>query len=412
MHTSNTHNPVLKSITLRRALIAGLCFLLSCASVPASFAQEREMSVPASQMSGTVGDGGFSVGSSATSVLEARESGERRLRDDIVLAPIPGRSPQVGWSLAVAGGYFFGGEEGRSEGKPSIIGGFGWYAENDSYAFGVGGNLHLYDDNLRVKFGAGYMDVKYRYYGIGEENNLGISVNVLQEAPLYFGSASYRIWNKLYAGLGYMTGTVDSRLEFVIEDPDEPGNFFDPVLSLNVGAITVPVAWDSRDHEQFPQNGWLVEGRASLYRKDAGSDFDADIFLLTANKYISVRNQDVLAFRGYFRTTGGSAPFFLLSTFGGQTDLRGYPAGRYRDRMMYAVQGEYRWQFSDKWIFTGFAGVGEVAPQLEDFGDEFLPAAGLGARFVVSQKHRVSLSFDVARGKNDTEYYFGINEAF
>jgi hypothetical protein len=30
----------------------------------------------------------------------------------------------------------------------------------------------------------------------------------------------------------------------------------------------------------------------------------------------------------------------------------------------------------------------------------------------VSQKHRVSLSFDVARGKHDTEYYFGVGEAF
>jgi hypothetical protein len=30
-------------------------------------------------------------------------------------------------------------------------------------------------------------------------------------------------------------------------------------------------------------------------------------------------------------------PFFLLSTFGGSSDLRGYPSGRYRDRMMYAI---------------------------------------------------------------------------
>ena len=57
----------------------------------------------------------------------------------------------------------------------------------------------------------------------------------------------------------------------------------------------------------------------------------------------------------------GDAPFFLLSTFGGQTDLRGYPSGRYRDRMMYALQAEYRWQFNDWWVFSGFAGVGEVA---------------------------------------------------
>ena len=58
------------------------------------------------------------------------------------------------------------------------------------------------------------------------------------------------------------------------------------------------------------------------------------------------------------------------------------------------------------WVF------GEVAGDVSEFGRNFLPAAGLGARFVVSQKHRVSLSFDVARGKDGTEYYFGVGEAF
>jgi hypothetical protein len=101
-----------------------------------------------------------------------------------------------------------------------------------------------------------------------------------------------------------------------------------------------------------------------------------------------------------------------MSTFGGSTDLRGYPSGRYRDKMMYALQGEYRWAVNDRWILTGFGGFGEVAPNLGEFGKNFLPAAGVGARFIVSQKHRVSLSFDVAHGKDGTEYYFGVGEAF
>jgi outer membrane translocation and assembly module TamA len=122
--------------------------------------------------------------------------------------------------------------------------------------------------------------------------------------------------------------------------------------------------------------------------------------------------QNVLALRGVLRSTSGEAPFFLLSTFGGSTDLRGYPSGRYRDAMMYALQGEYRWQYSDRWIFTGFAGFGEVADDFSRFGRELLPAAGIGARFVLSQKHRVGLSADIAVGKDGTEFYFGVGEAF
>ncbi len=80
--------------------------------------------------------------------------------------------------------------------------------------------------------------------------------------------------------------------------------------------------------------------------------------------------------------------------------------------MMYALQSEYRWQINDRWIFTGFAGFGEVAENFGDFGKNFLPAAGIGTRFVLSAKHRVSLSMDIAVGNDGTEFYFGVGEAF
>jgi outer membrane translocation and assembly module TamA len=80
--------------------------------------------------------------------------------------------------------------------------------------------------------------------------------------------------------------------------------------------------------------------------------------------------------------------------------------------MMYALQSEYRWQFNDSWIFTGFAGVGEVGENFGEFGSNFLPAVGIGVRFVLSKKHRVGLSADIAVGNDGTEFYFGVGEAF
>ena len=370
--------------------------------------QDREFELPAAEMADTLADGGLELADAEFTGSPLKRFAEK-WPDDLVLAPIPGRSPQVGWTLALAGGYFLPSKNEDAEHAPSLIGGFGWYAENGSYAFGAGGKLNLLNDDLRVKFGAGYMDVRYRFYGVGDQNDLGVSVDILQEAPMYFGSASYRVWKKLYVGLGYLAGTVDTRPE-VVSDPPTFG-FLD-LLSLDIGAITIPIVVDSRDHEQFPRSGWMMTGRTMLYRKNVGSDFDAETFMINANRYIPIGESNVLAIRGYFRTTSGDAPFFIKSTFGGSTDLRGYPSGRYRDKMMYALQGEYRWAVNDKWILTGFAGFGEVAADVSEFGSNFLPAVGLGARFVVSQKHRVSLSFDVAHGKDGTEYYFGVGEAF
>lgn len=82
--------------------------------------------------------------------------------------------------------------------------------ENGSYFHGADANLHLSDDRFRLKAGAAYTDLRYRYYGIGDANDLGISLEILQKGPAYFASGSWRTWKKLYLGLGYLNGDVDS----------------------------------------------------------------------------------------------------------------------------------------------------------------------------------------------------------
>jgi len=368
---------------------------------------ERDFDLPAAEVGDLVGDGGFDLGDADFEGNPAKSFAEKWPKD-LVIAPIPGYSPQLGWNLTLAGGYFLNSKKEDSESPPSILGGFGMIAENGSYAYGGGAYLHLLEDKLRVKVGAVYADLRYRFYGVGNENDLGISIDILQKMPLYFTTATWRVWKKLYLGLGYTGGTVETRAELTFPDP----NLVNPFGKLNIGAWMIPVEWDSRDHEQFPRRGWKIDGRAMIYRDSGGSDFDAETYKIAVNYYHPMGERDVLASRIMYRWTGGDAPFFLLSTFGGSTDLRGYPSGRYRDRMMYSVQTEYRWHFSERWIFTGFVGVGEVAEKIGEFGRNFLPAAGVGTRFVLSKKHRVGLSMDIARGKDGTEYYFGVGEAF
>lgn len=391
-------------------------FSLGCAIASAQTGEEaqessddqRDFDLPGAEAAELVGDGGLDLSDVDFKGSPLKKFAER-WPNDLVVAPIPGRSPQLGWQLTLAVGYFLDSDKEDDESSPSILGGFGMISENGSYAYGGGAYMHLLDDKFRVKAGAIYADLRYRFYGVGDEqNSLGISMDILQEMPLYFATATWRVWEKLYVGLGYTGGTVNTKVKFLFPDP----NLVNPLGDLDIGAWMIPVEWDSRDHEQFPREGWKIDGRAMLYRESSGSDFDAETYKLEFNHYRSMREQDVLATRLMLRYTGGNAPFFLLSTFGGSTDLRGYPSGRYRDRMMYALQAEYRWQFSERWIFTGFAGFGEVAESFGDFGDNFLPAAGLGARFVLSKKHRVGLSFDVAQGKDSTEYYMGVGEAF
>ncbi len=404
----------MKSLTMRTHISRLLGTLITVLLTAPCWAENADpntdIELPGADASALPGDGGVDL-EDVTLVGNPLRRVLSNWPEDLVVAPVPGRSPQMGWELTLAGTYFIG-KRSEDAPPPSMVGGFAMFSENGSYIYGGGANLHLLDDQLRVGVGAGYMDVRYRYYGIGQDvNETDLNVDVVMRAPLYFGSASWRVWNKLYIGLGYIGGDVESSLRFDL--PVDP--FPDVSLDLRIGGIELPFEYDARDHEQFPRNGWLIDGGVTLYRESVGSDFNADTTELTINRYLPVREHDVLALRAYMHATSGDAPFFLLSAFGGATDLRGYPSGRYRDRMMYALQGEYRWQVNDKWILTGFAGFGEVAEKFSDFAsasDNLLPAVGIGARRVLSQKHRVSLSLDLASGKDGTEFYVGVGEAF
>ena len=98
-----------------------------------------------------------------------------------------------------------------------------------------------------------------------------------------------------------------------------------------------------------------------------------------------------------------TSPYYDLCLFGASADLRGYETGRYRDRASWALQGEVRHQFTDRWGGVAFLGLGGIAPSAGDLVDEgnLLPAGGIGVRYRPFKSNDVQLRVDLAVGKND-----------
>ena len=70
----------------------------------------------------------------------------------------------------------------------------------------------------------------------------------------------------------------------------------------------------------------------------------------------------MLAYDLYVCDRGGQPPFYGNCIYGASNELRGYVAGQYIDRHMYATQVEYRLSLSWRLGLAGFTGVGEVVP--------------------------------------------------
>jgi hypothetical protein len=49
-----------------------------------------------------------------------------------------------------------------------------------------------------------------------------------------------------------------------------------------------------------------------------------------------------------FSLTAVATAAFALSSFGTRSDQCGYTPGRYRDKLMFAVQAEYRWRIAER----------------------------------------------------------------
>ena len=103
-----------------------------------------------------------------------------------------------------------------------------------------------------------------------------------------------------------------------------------------------------------------------------------------------------------------------MALIGSPFVMRGYYAGRYRDRHMLAGQVEWRFPIWWRFIGAGFFGLGDVAYYVRDFNLTDLKYSwGGGLRFTLDAKERINVRFDVAFGNNGSRgFYFQISEAF
>jgi outer membrane protein assembly factor BamA len=126
---------------------------------------------------------------------------------------------------------------------------------------------------------------------------------------------------------------------------------------------------DSRPNRFYPLKGSVIDFTGDFFGQDLGSKYSFQSYKFTFNKYWSLNDKQVLAYSFFWCGTGGSPPFYGNCIYGTRNELRGYTAGRYLDRYMFATQLEYRlvlpWAFRTGWLWRrrlSYSGRRSVAP--------------------------------------------------
>jgi len=249
------------------------------------------------------------------------------------------------------------------------------------------------------------------FYGIGNQtqqeheelytaNNFNLKSQVMRQ-----------IFENFYVGLLYQfnyLGNLEKVEGGILDSDDIIGN--DGGKSSGLGLI---LQWDTRDFNLNCTRGHFLEFSTRHFRDFFGSDFTYNIVELEAMKFFTLFPRQVLGLHFKGRFSNRDVPFHQLSLMGGDKLMRGYYRGRYRDKVLYAAQAEYRWQFYKRFGLVVFGGLGDVSPEFHSFDfSEIKPSYGFGLRYMILPKRKVNIRLDFGFGKDTNGIYINITEAF
>jgi hypothetical protein len=186
--------------------------------------------------------------------------------------------------------------------------------------------------------------------------------------------------------------------------------------STNFG-IGTGIVYDNRHNVLNVRNGFFSE-LGFLHYNSVFSDFEFNTIFSDTRIYRSIGKQNVFAAQllGQFNT--GNIPFNQLALMGGETMMRGYYTGRFRDNNQIAAQTEFRFLplplgFSKRIGATVFGSVATVFPRVREISMKNLVlSGGAGLRFLIFPKKDIYTRIDYAFTREGGGLYVFIGEAF
>lgn len=286
------------------------------------------------------------------------------------------------------------------------------YTQNKQILFYLPFQVFLKNEQFNVFGELGYYRYIYRISGIGNETPEDKHEYYDAVYPRLRLNGVYQFRPKWYAGLRYWFD------DYKIPKIDSAGILAQNQITGNKGGVISGagplLTFDSRDQIFYPTKGSIIEFELFFDQKALGSDFNFSRFSVDARTYISNNKNGVLALNAWLVSMHGDPPFQQLAKIGGPKKMRGYFEGRYRDKHLFMLQGEYRFPLFWRLGATVFGGAGNVAPAFSGlFSNELHFTYGAGLRLLLAKEDHINLRIDFGgNGEGHLFSYLTVGEAF
>jgi outer membrane protein assembly factor BamA len=170
---------------------------------------------------------------------------------------------------------------------------------------------------------------------------------------------------------------------------------------------------DTRNVQFFPSKGWF--GEVSVYDEGrwSGSEFDYTRFTFDLAHYVQAGKKGIVALNAVQVFSFGDVPFHQMPVIGGTKRLRGYFEGKYRDKHLIILQGEYRRPLFWRFGLAAFGGFGLVAESFNTLKtNNIRHNIGAGLRFQIDKAQKINIRADYGLGYRSKGFYLTFGEAF
>ncbi len=326
----------------------------------------------------------------------------------IIPVPFYRHSTEAGHTFGLAKYNVFNLSKKDSLSSPSRLSGVVSYSTTKRIKITLGGEMLFNKNNYIINGFFNYIRAPELIAGIGNFPTEAMEEQISTDHIKFAGSAKRRIVPFLYAGVeydfaNYFNVKTDSNSYLVQNNV----RGLDGGTNIGIGPVLL---YDRRDNRYNPRMGQYVRTSLLYYGKSLGSRYEFSKFQIDARKYFNHWRKHVIAIQATTSISSKGAPFYELSLMGGDSQMRGYYLGMYRDNVLIDGQIEYRMPVWKRFGLTVFGGAGRVASSYGKMSFSGVnPNYGVGLRIKVDSKNNTNLRVDFGFGRKGV---YGVNVSF
>ncbi|MDA9774324.1 BamA/TamA family outer membrane protein [Saprospiraceae bacterium] len=335
----------------------------------------------------------------------------------LLVYPTLAFAPETSWEIGLSALYVYFAKQDTTN-RLSEINAFTFFTLENQYGFWFDHAIYSHQDKWFFLGRLRLQSFPLFYHGIGSSTPKEFTARVEANQIIIKERVLRKLKHDIFLGLEFdyqrLSGT-----DFVLADSENP-DFLLPLGhegSNNVG-LGLGLVQDNRHNVLNVRKGLFSELAFLHYNSAWGSTYNFTSILSDTRVYRPMGKNNVLAVQVLGQFNFGDVPFNQLALMGGESIMRGYYYGRYRDNHQLAAQVEYRFlpiplSFTDRLGFAVFAGTGTVFNEFDNFGiNNFVVSGGAGLRFLLFPKKDIWTRLDFAVTEESTGFYLFIGESF